>query len=358
MSKISTKQITNIGVIGGGQLGQMSCVAAQKLGFRVVIYSDIIDCPGALVADELIVGDYLDEAKLQEFVSKVDVVTCEFENIPYKAAKIIDEFVPICPNPEILKIAQNRIVEKTFVNDCGIKTADFKVITSKEDILVGLSAFKKAILKTATLGYDGKGQYVLNEGDNIDEIWGEVAGKELILEKFCPFEFEISILVARKENGEFKVFEPTKNIHKNGILDESHYPSGASFEVVNKAKERAVKLAQGLELMGLLCVEFFVLSDGEILVNEIAPRPHNSGHFTMDCANVSQYEQLIRAISHLELADVVYERSGYMKNLIGDDVNNISQYEHDDNAIIHLYGKKEVKKGRKMGHVNILKNNE
>ncbi|MBL6665077.1 MAG: 5-(carboxyamino)imidazole ribonucleotide synthase [Rickettsiales bacterium] len=354
MPTIPAQHIKNIGIIGGGQLGQMSSVAAQKLGFNVVIYSDIADCPGAIVADELIVGDYLDEKKIAEFASKVDVVTCEFENIPYKTAKLLSELVKVSPNSEALKIAQNRIFEKNFVNDCGIKTADFRVINSKDDIITGLAEFKKAILKTATLGYDGKGQYVLNEGDHLDDIWSAVDSKKLVLEKFCPFEFEISILIARKENGNFKVFEPTKNIHKNGILDESHYPSGASLEVVNKAKECAVRLAQKLELVGLLCVEFFVLSDGEILVNEVAPRPHNSGHFTMDGANVSQYEQLIRAISHLDLLDIKYKHSGYMKNLIGEDVNNIDSYQNDENSIIHLYGKKEIKKGRKMGHVNIL----
>lgn len=354
MSNLSTKQIKNIGIIGGGQLGQMSSVSAQKLGFNVVIYSDITDCPGALVADEMVVGDYLDEKKIEDFAKKVDVVTCEFENIPYKTAKLLSEFVKVCPNPEILKIAQNRIFEKNFVNDSGIKTADFKVVTSKEDLALGLSEFKKAILKTATMGYDGKGQYVLKEGDDLDNIWKNVAGRELVLEKFCPFELEISILVARKENGNLKVFEPTRNIHKNGILDESHYPSGVSDEVVNKAKEAATKLANEMDLVGLLCVEFFVLSSGELLVNEIAPRPHNSGHLTMDAANVSQYEQLIRAITDLELSEVKYEHKGYMKNLIGDDVNDIEKYKNNENAIIHLYGKKEVKEGRKMGHVNIL----
>ena len=218
----------------------------------------------------------------------------------------------------------------------------------------GLEEFQKAILKTATLGYDGKGQFVLNKGDNLDDVWAQVNGIELVLEKFCPFDLEISILVARKENGETSVFEPTRNIHKDGILDESHYPSNVSAEIVANAKEIALKLSGGFNLVGLLCVEFFVLASGELLVNEVAPRPHNSGHFTMDSANVSQYEQLIRAISDLDLVDVKYERSGYMKNLIGEDVNDIGNYQSDDNAIIHLYGKEEVKKGRKMGHVNIL----
>jgi len=354
LSKISIKQIRNIGIIGGGKLGQMSCEAAQNLGFRVVIYSDVAECPGALVADELIVGDYSDGNKLKEFVGKVDVVACEFENIPYETAKIINETVNICPNPEILKIAQNRVFEKNFINGCGVKTADFKVIESKEGLVAGLQEFKKAVLKTATLGYDGKGQYVLTQGDSMDDVWNNVSGLELVLEKFCPFDSEISILVARKESGETSVFEPTRNIHKDGILDESHYPSGVGADIVERAKDIAIKLSKGFDLVGLLCVEFFVLSTGELLVNEVAPRPHNSGHFTMSGANVSQYEQLVRAISHLNLGDVSYTSAGYMKNLVGDDISDLSIYEQDKNATIHLYGKTEARSGRKMGHVNIL----
>jgi len=358
LSEISTKQIRNIGIVGGGQLGKMSCEAAQKLGFKVTIYSDVKECPGAIVADELVVGDYLDENKVKEFSATVDVVTCEFENIPYRTAKVINELVDICPSPEILKIAQNRIFEKNFINGCGVKTADFKVIETKEDLLKGLKSFKRAILKTATLGYDGKGQHVLTEGDNLDEIWQKVSDRKLVLEKFCQFDLEISVLVARKKSGELEVFEPTRNVHKDGILDESHYPSGVDSDIIKKAKNVAISLAKGLDLVGLLCVEFFVLSNGELIVNEMAPRPHNSGHFTMDGANISQYEQLIRAISNLELKGITYEREGHMKNLIGEDILNLKIYEENINSKIYLYGKREPRKGRKMGHVNILKKNE
>jgi len=352
---MSLKEIKNIGIVGGGQLGQMSAAAAQRLGFKVVVFSDIADCPAALVADEVFVAPYLDEKALAKFASKVDVITYEFENIPYQTTEFLNNLVKTCPNPQVLKIAQNRILEKNFVNDAGIKTAEFKEIKNLADLKSGILEFKKAILKTATMGYDGKGQYVLEENSDLESVWNENVNKPLILEKFCPFELEISAIIARKENGEICAFEPLKNIHKNGILDESHYPALISAEISSNAKEAATKLAEALDLVGLLTVEFFVLKNGELLVNEIAPRPHNSGHFSMDAAKTSQFEQLIRAICNLEFGDPDYIREGYMKNLIGEDVNDIARYENDDNSIIHLYGKKEVKQGRKMGHVNILK---
>lgn len=344
----------NIGILGGGQLGKMSCEAAQKLGFRVIIFSDIKDCPGSLVADELIVASYLDEQALQDFAKKCDVVTCEFENIPFSCVDYLAKFVDLCPKAEFLALAQNRILEKNFINDCDVKTAKFRVIKSKEDIISGLNEFGKAILKTASLGYDGKGQYVLNKGDDLDQIWLENKDCELILEEFCQFKLEISVLVARKNNGDVVTYEPTRNIHKNGILDESHFPANISQDTILKSQALAQKLAQKMQLVGILCVELFILENDEILVNEIALRPHNSGHFSMDAAPTSQFEQLIRAITDLELGEAKYFTTGYMKNLIGDDVNNLADYENNENCKIHLYGKTQAREGRKMGHVNIL----
>ena len=332
----------------------MICQSAKKLGFNTIVFGDQNNSPASLVADEMIVANYKDFDALKNFASKIDVVTCEFENIPFETADFLSKIVQISPSPEILKIAQNRILEKSFINKIGVKTANWLEIKSLPDLESALSKFKKAILKTATMGYDGKGQFVLNYGDDLVKIWQEVKGKSLILEEFCPFSSEISVMIARAKNGEISCYEPLTNIHKNGILDESHYPAKISEKTKIKAQEIAAKIAEELNLIGILAIEFFALENGELIVNEMAPRPHNSGHFSMDANNTSQFEQLVRVISELELGNVEFVRSGFMKNLIGDDVNNIAEYKENPDAKIHLYGKEEVKVGRKMGHVNIL----
>lgn len=354
MSENFIKKIQNIGVIGCGQLGQMICQSAKNLGFNTVVFGDETNSPASLVADEIFVADYEDFEALKKFANKVDVVTCEFENIPFKTAEFLSQIVKIYPNPEILKIAQNRILEKSFINKIGVKTANWVEIKSLSDLQKSLANFKKAILKTATMGYDGKGQFVLNYGDDLEKVWEEVKNNSLILEEFCPFSSEISVIVARAESGELSCYEPLTNIHKNGILDESHYPAKISENIKIKVQEIAIKIAKNLELIGILAIEFFVLENGDLIVNEMAPRPHNSGHFSMDANNTSQFEQIVRVISGLKLGNIDFVKSGYMKNLIGDDVNNIEDYKNNPHAKIHLYGKKEAKKGRKMGHINFL----
>ena len=347
------RKITTIGIIGGGQLGRMICFDAQKLGFHTVVFVDHDNSPASFVTNKTIVANYDDKAALAEFASLVDVITFEFENIPFAAAEFLTSKVPFYPNPEILKTTQNRILEKNFLNSIGVKTADYAEVPTLAALKKNLAIFGKAILKTATMGYDGKGQFVLKNEKDADIAWEQAGDQELVLEGFCPFESEASVIVARSTNGEVSAYEPLTNIHKNGILDESIYPAKISDVLSKKAQDIAIKIAQELDLVGLLAVEFFVMKD-ELLVNEVAPRPHNSGHFSMDANVTPQFEQLIRAVASLPLGSVKFHSKGYMKNLIGDDVNDVDKFYQNSQAKIHLYAKSEAKDGRKMGHVNIL----
>lgn len=339
------KKITKIGIIGGGQLGRMICFAAHKMGFETVIFSDQKNSPASFVTSKTIVSDYSDRTALQKFASEIDVATFEFENIPYETLNYISSLIPTSPNSEVLKITQNRILEKNFLNSIGAKTTPY----AASDFAENLQKFGKAILKTATMGYDGKGQFVLNSQDSLPELGSE----QWILEKFCPFDSEISVMVARSKTGEIAAYEPLTNIHKDGILDESHYPAKIPEGLKIKAQNLARNIAEKIDLIGVLAVEMFVIGN-ELLVNELAPRPHNSGHFSMDAAITSQFEQLIRAIVGLPLGSTKFHSQGCMKNLIGDEVSNLEKFYQNPNAKIHLYGKSEAKAGRKMGHVNIL----
>ncbi len=365
-----------IGIFGGGQLGQMICNAAKKLGFRTVIFSDVQNCPASLVCDQIVVANYLDEKALSEFANKIDIATLEFENIPTQAVDFVAKTKPVFPNSNVLRITQNRLNEKDFINQIGIKTTEYQAVSSLTDLQTTLEKFNfKAVLKTTTMGYDGKGQKVLTKESNLEEVWQEFnqdkhpfpsgesgcandnehrARGELILEKFADFDQEISVIAARSINGEIACYQPLTNIHKNGILDQSIYPAKVSHETAQNAVAIAKKLVEKLDLIGLLAVEFFVLKDGNLLVNELAPRPHNSCHFSMDANKTSQFEQLIRAIGGLPLGNIDFHHNGYMLNLIGDDVLQIEKYSNNQNTKIHLYGKNKIAKGRKMGHINFL----
>jgi 5-(carboxyamino)imidazole ribonucleotide synthase len=353
-----TKRLTTtIGIFGGGQLGQMLCNAAHKLGFKTVVFSDVANCPASLVCNQIIVANYLDEKALEKFASQIDIATFEFENIPTHAVNFVAQIKPVFPNSNVLKITQNRLKEKDFLNQIGVKTTDYLAISSLKDLQNGLEKFGKSVIKTTTMGYDGKGQKVLTQNNNLKEIWEEFCNKELILEQFSNFEQEISVIVAKNINGEIACYQPLTNIHKNSILDKSIYPAQISQQTTNKAVEIATKIIEKLDLIGLLAVEFFVLKDGNLLVNELAPRPHNSGHFSMDASNTSQFEQLIRAITNMPLGNVSFHHNGYMQNLIGEDVLKAEEYKNNKQARIHLYGKEKIAKGRKMGHINFLQKN-
>lgn len=353
-SSILAKNLT-IGIFGGGQLGMMISISAKKLGYKTIIFSDIANCPASKFADEVIVADYLDENALKKFANKIDIATLEFENIPVYAVDFVDKIKPVFPKARILEITQNRLIEKEFIRRNNIEVTNFTKINNLEELENNLKKFGgKAILKTATLGYDGKGQYVLDKNSNLVEIWEKNFTTEMILEEFVPFESEISVMVARNLKKETICYDPLTNIHKNGILDISIYPAKISDITKNNAMLIAKKIADALNLTGILAVEFFVLKNGELLVNELAPRPHNSGHFSMDACNTSQFEQLIRAINGMEFGSTKFNFSGYMKNLIGEEVLDLNQYQSNQNTKIHLYGKDKVALGRKMGHVNIL----
>jgi len=349
MKKTQTNPRT-IGIIGGGQLGRMSCFSAHQLGFRTVIFTDQKESPASFVTDKTIVADYSDQNALRQFAELVDIATFEFENIPLETAEFVASITPLHPKPQVLKIAQHRILEKNFINSIGIKTTEYAVSDFEKNLEKFVAASSGAILKTATMGYDGKGQYVLKAGDSMPQL----GSKEWILEKFCQFDSEISVMVARSTTGEIKAYEPLTNIHKNGILDESHYPAKISDSLKIKAKTIAEKIALELDLVGILAVEMFVV-DEDLLVNEIAPRPHNSGHFSMNGCVTSQFEQMIRAISGMPLGSTDFHSSGYMKNLIGNEVTDIEKFSQNPRAKIHLYGKEIIAEGRKMAHINFLK---
>lgn len=352
--KISSKIINKtLGIIGGGQLGRMICFYAQMMGFRTVIFTNEKDSPASFATNQTIIGEYDDQNSLQKFCELVDFATFEFENIPLSCAQYVAERTKLYPKPEVLEKTQNRILEKKFLQENAIETVDFAAISSLNELESQLKKFQKAILKTAMMGYDGKGQFVLGCESDISVIWNQIGNNLLILEKFCPFDSEISVIVARSTKGEIATYEPLTNIHKNGILNRSIYPAKISSELKIKSQEIASKIAQDIDLVGLMAVEFFVCGD-RLLVNELAPRPHNSGHFSMDASRISQFEQLIRAIAGLKLANCDFHSEGEMINLIGDDIHNIEKYLENPLAKIHLYGKKSVKEGRKMGHVNII----
>lgn len=348
------KKIQTLGIIGGGQLGRMISFYAHKMGLRTVIFTDQKNSPAGFVTNQTIIADYSDKKALKKFADLVDLATFEFENIPLEAVTYVDSHVEVFPGPQVLKITQHRLLEKNFLNKIGIKTADYAEITSLESLQKNLKKFGKAILKTATMGYDGKGQFVLKTAADADKAWAQAKDQKLILEKFCPFDSEISVMVARSQSGEIAAYEPLTNIHKNGILDESIYPAKISKALQIKAQNMAKKIAEKIDLVGILAVEMFVC-ENELLVNELAPRPHNSGHFSMDAAVTSQFEQLIRAITDLKLGSTKFHSKGFMKNLIGDDIKNLDKFYKDPQAKIHLYGKDKIAVGRKMGHINILK---
>ncbi len=344
-----------IGIFGGGQLGKMSCEAAHKLGFKTAIFCPEKNAIASKIASKNFCANYEDKKSLDAFIKYVDIASLEFENIPTSTIEYVSKKIPTFPKADILKITQNRLLEKNFLRTSGINVTNFKEITSLKELEEGLKLFNnKAILKTATMGYDGKGQYILDKYSDLTKIIAENQKNILILEEFVQFEQEISVIITRNEAKEISCYDPLTNIHRNAILDESIYPANISNNVKVKSQEIASKISKSLDLIGILTIEFFVLPNGDLLVNELAPRPHNSGHFSMDGAITSQFEQFIRAISGLEFGNNQFIKTGKMKNLIGEDVNNTSLYEKNPNAKIHIYGKEEVKKGRKMGHVNIL----
>lgn len=344
---------STIGILGGGQLGRMLAMAGARLGLKTHIYCPDVGCTAAQVADTTTTADYDDESALQAFAAAVDVVTYEFENVPTDTAALLSRHVPVRPGARALAVAQDRLTEKSFMRDLGIKTAPFADITGPADLAAALAETgTPAILKTRRLGYDGKGQARIDDPSHAASAWEAVNQQASILEGFVNFEAEISVIVARSVDGATAAYDPARNDHENHILSLSTVPSGYSDEIEAKARALAEKTAADLDYVGVMGVELFVVADTqELLVNEIAPRVHNSGHWTLEGCTVSQFEQHMRAVAGWPLGSPERHSDAQMTNLIGDDVNAWQALASEPNAGLHLYGKGEARPGRKMGHI-------
>jgi 5-(carboxyamino)imidazole ribonucleotide synthase len=348
--------MTTIGIIGGGQLGRMLAMAAARLNFRTIILEPQADCPAAQVANRQIVAAYDDPAALEELATVCDVVTYEFENVPVSAAEALAQTVPVYPPPKALEAAQDRLVEKRFINDCGIPTAKFHAIDSQADLEAALADFGgQGVLKTRRLGYDGKGQKVFRSAaDSADGAFAELGSVPLILESFVAFEREISVIAARATDGSVACYDPAENVHRNGILHTSTVPATITDATAAAAREAAEKILTTLGYVGVIGIEFFALADGSLIANEMAPRVHNSGHWTEAACVISQFEQHIRAVSGLPLGNADRHSDCVMQNLIGDDILDLPDWLKRRDTLVHLYGKTESRPGRKMGHVTTL----
>ncbi|MEM8935437.1 MAG: 5-(carboxyamino)imidazole ribonucleotide synthase [Pseudomonadota bacterium] len=354
-----------IGILGGGQLGRMLAMAAARLGLKTHIYSDVADAPAAEVAGFLSVGDYADENTLRTFMQSVQAVTYEFENVPAETvAFLTDNGAIVRPGEKALRTAQDRLGEKDFICETGAKTAPYFAVDDLETLRDGLEKIgRPAILKTRRFGYDGKGQTVIRASEEnlsttyekaIEHAWSEVGAAPSILEGFVAFEREISVIAVRSADGVIKHYPPAENVHQNGILKTSTVPARIDASVADNAAEITKKIMDALDYVGAIGVEFFVLPNGDLIVNEFAPRVHNSGHWTMDACAVCQFEQQIRAAAGWPLAEIERHSNAMMENLLGDDAATWSDLAEEKNAAIHLYGKAEARPGRKMGHVNRL----
>lgn len=348
-----------MGILGGGQLGRMLAIAARRMGYRVHAYEPQPDCPAGQICDLEVNAPYTDAAALKAFAEGVDVISFEFENIPRSAVEAVAELRPVRPRGEVLHICQNREREKTFLQTNGFPCAPFRVVDSGKALRAALAEIgTPAVLKTADFGYDGKGQIKLTGEIDADEVWRKFGAPRGVLEKWIPFQAELSVVCARGLDGTIAAFPASENIHTNHILDLSIVPARFAAPILKKAEELASDITRKLDVVGLLAVEFFLTSSGELLVNELAPRPHNSGHFTFDACVTSQFEQQLRAVCGLPLGSPELLRPVVMWNILGDLWKNgtpdWSAVLSDPRAKLHLYGKSEARQGRKMGHVCLM----
>jgi 5-(carboxyamino)imidazole ribonucleotide synthase len=344
-----------IGILGGGQLGRMLALAAGKLGLKCHVLSPDPQSPAFDVVHRVTNADYTDTQALDRFAGDVDVITYEFENIPAQTATFLSARRPVLPDPRVLAITQDRLAEKNFIAELGIGTARFAAVDAPGMLSAALEAIgRPAVLKTRRFGYDGKGQIMLRDGIAADAAWREIGGQPAIIEAFVPFEREISVVAARGADGRIECFDVTENEHRDHILKTSRAPADVTAEVAADALAIAGKIAGAFGYVGVLAVEMFVVREANrhaVLVNEIAPRVHNSGHWTLDGATVSQFEQHIRAVAGWPLAKPVRLGRVEMTNLIGSEVADYAQWLAAPGASVHLYGKAAVRDGRKMGHV-------
>jgi 5-(carboxyamino)imidazole ribonucleotide synthase len=354
-NQVKLKPGDTIGILGGGQLGRMLAMAAARLGLRCQVFSPDPDSPAFDVVLNATCAEYADVEALELFANDVDVITYEFENVPAASAMILAARRPVLPDRKILETTQDRLAEKDFVTRLGIGTADYADISSPAALRAAIARIHlPAVLKTRRFGYDGKGQAIIRNGDDPDQIWENLATKSAILEAFIPFEREISVVAARSASGQVECFDVTENEHSDHILKISRAPAAIPDALAAQARGIAERIAHALNYVGVLAVEMFVVQgDGasKILVNEIAPRVHNSGHWTLDGASISQFEQHVRAIAGWPLGKPVRHGPVTMTNLIGDDINDYERWLTVPGATVHLYGKGPARPGRKMGHV-------
>lgn len=346
-----------IGILGNGQLGRMMAIAAKQMGYRVHVYSPTQDSPGGQVADQEWLSDYLDIDCVERFAREVDVVTLEFENIPIETLEIAMLHAPVFPGIKALCTAQHRSREKQFLRDHGIPTCEFDIVHSLPELIATCEKLLPAVIKTTSEGYDGKGQVVVRNLSELEEAWHSLKTEEAIVEEFIDYDFEFSVVAARNSQGEFSAYPTIRNEHRDQILDVSYSPSGLDSDIDLQAIEIAKKIMESLDAVGVMCVEFF-FRDGEILVNEIAPRPHNSGHLTIEGHVTNQFEQHVRAICGLSLGSVKQSTPVAMANLLGDVWAQgeplWDQALSVPNVKLHLYGKDAAKPKRKMGHLTAL----
>ena len=340
-----------LGIIGGGQLGSLLSVAANKLNINTVIFSDDKNSPAKNFTKNFISGNYDDEKLIKEFLSKVNVITYEFENIPYKILRKLNEIKPVLPKPEINKLIQNRYTEKDFLNKNNIRTTRYSLIKDEDDIKIN-DGLIPGLLKTCTLGYDGKGQFKIDKKENISSEIDFT--KEYILEKFIKLKKEISVIITRFGHQRYEIYEPIENLHEDQILKHSKIPAQISEKIKNQATNWATIIAEELDYVGTLCVEYFIDNKDNLYANEIAPRVHNSGHLTINSHNVSQFENHIRAVCGLEKVETKKIYNARMLNLIGNDIEEYRVKSFKDNEFFFDYQKTEIREKRKMGHFTII----
>ena len=345
-----------IGIVGGGQLGRMSAMAAARLGYRCHILTDEADSPAAQVAAATILGDYGNPDTLEAFARSVDVITFEFENVSAQGLDLLAAMRPVRPSPAVLRISQDRLAEKSFLNRAGVATAPWAEVGSAAELEAALAQTGyPAVLKTTRLGYDGKGQALVRNAAEAAAAFATLSPKPLILEGFVNFACELSVVVARGADGDATAFDAVENRHHAHILDLTLAPAQVPEPIAEAARAQALQIAAALDLVGLLAVEFFVDRDGRVLANEIAPRPHNSGHWTLDACPASQFELHIRAVAGLPLPRGLRHSDAVMKNIVGpEEMAKWPAAMAVPGAIPHFYGKVEARAGRKMGHVTRL----
>ena len=341
-----------LGIIGGGQLGTMLAIAANKLDIKTVVFCDDIDAPAQKFSNDFIHGEYNDQDKINEFLKKVDIITYEFENIPYETLHKINKTKPVLPKPSVNRIIQHRLAEKDFINRLNIRTTRYVSIEKKSDI-DSVQDMLPGLLKTTTLGYDGKGQYLINNIEDLDSVNINYS-KGYILEKMVKLKREISIIITRFNDKKYEIYEPIENVHEDQILKYSKIPADINDKILNQSKLWASLIAEELKYIGTLCVEFFIDRNENLYVNEIAPRVHNSGHLTINAYNVSQFENHIRAVCKLEQITLKKISNAKMINLIGSQITVYRNKQLAPNEFFYDYLKTEIKSKRKMGHLTTL----